>query len=123
MPAPLPIRHLQHVGRLTKNLDATKAFYRDVLGFREAVRPGFDFEGAWFDGYGLQIHLIASERAGGGRAEIRPRDHHLAFEVSDMEAVVQLLKEHGIPYKDQHQADTEIRQIFFQDPDGNHVEV
>ena len=41
--AALPIRSLNHVGRLTKHLDESRAFYRDVLGFREIVRPNFDF--------------------------------------------------------------------------------
>ncbi len=45
-PAPLPIDSLNHIARVTGDLDASTAFYRDVLGFRSIQRPDFGFPGA-----------------------------------------------------------------------------
>lgn len=121
--SPLPLRSINHIGRLTKHLDASKAFYRDVLGFEEIVRPNFNFSGAWLYKYGLQLHLIVDEAIGDAQGEIRSRDNHLAFEADDLQEIERILKEKNIPHRVQFQADTNRKQIFFRDPDGHHIEV
>ncbi len=123
MSSPLPIRSLNHVGRLTKHLEASKAFYRDVLGFQEIVRPNFDFQGAWLFNYGLQIHLIVNESIPDPEGPIQTRDGHLAFEVEDLATVERRLEEYGIPFRKNQVALTGRMQIFFRDPDGHHIEV
>ena len=123
MPSPLPIQAVHHVGRLTKRLDESKAFYRDVLGFREIERPNFDFPGAWLHNYGVQIHLIVNPAAGDPTGEIQTRVNHLALYVEDLDAAEQLLKEHGIAYRTNFVAKTGVKQLFFLDPDGHHVEI
>jgi len=125
MATPLTIRGLHHVGRLTNHLEESRAFYRDVLGFREIPRPNFNFPGAWLFNYGLQIHLIVNKEippaeAGG---PIQTRHDHLAFMVEDLDAILVALKERKIPYRENFVADTNVKQIFFQDPDGHHIEV
>jgi glyoxylase I family protein len=123
MTAPLPLRSLHHVARRTKHLPESLAFYRDVLGFREIPRPVLGFPGAWlFDG-SLQIHLIHSDAISEAEGPIQTRDDHLAFYSDDVPAVERLLAEHGIAFRVNVQADTGVRQIFFRDPDGHHVEV
>ncbi len=123
MTAPLPIRSLNHVGRLTKHLEESKAFYRNVLGFQEIVRPNFDFPGAWLFNYGLQIHLIVNESISDPEGPIQTRDAHLAFEVDDLATVEHRLEEQGIPFRKNTVAQTGRAQIFFRDPDGHHIEV
>ncbi len=120
--AALPIRSLNHVGRLTKHLDESRAFYRDVLGFAEAERPNFNFGGAWLYNYGLQIHLIEDQAIPDPTGEIQTRESHLAFEVDDLAVVEKRLTEHGIPYRKNQVPDRGL-QIFFRDPDGHHIEV
>jgi len=123
MPDPLPLRSLHHVARRTKQLEASIAFYRDVLGFRQIPRPALGFPGAWlFDGV-LQIHLLCDESIGAPAGPIQTRDDHLAFFSHDVAAVERLLTEHGVPFRVNVQSDTGLRQIFFRDPDGHHVEV
>ena len=39
-----------------------------------------------------------------------------------MEEVERRLKDHGIDYRTNHVADTGVTQLFFLDPDGNHIE-
>ncbi len=123
MPEPLPIRSLHHVARVTRHLDESRAFYRDVLGFREIPRPQLGFPGAWLFNYGLQIHLLVNDAPQGPRELIETRDNHLAFYVEDIDAVERLLDEHAVTVRVNIQRDTNLKQIFFHDPDGHHIEV
>ena len=123
MPSTLPIQQLHHVSHVTWKLDQSKAFYRDVLGFRELERPNFSFRGAWLEGYGMQIHLIENQELDPSpRQDIQTRAEHVAFGVSDLGPVRKALAEHGIPFRETVNA-ARIRQIFFQDPDGHNVEI
>ena len=79
MPQPLPIKAVNHVGRITKRVEESREFYRDVLGFREVARPNFDFPGAWLYNYGIMIHLIYNEAAADPEGEIQTRHDHLAL--------------------------------------------
>lgn len=123
MPRPLPIRSVHHIARCTQRLDAMRAFYRDVLGFREIPRPTFSFPGAWLYNYGVQIHLIVNGEAGQQPGEISTRAAHVALYVDDVAEVARLLEEHGLPYKSNTVPQTGVTQLFFQDPDGNHIEI
>jgi len=123
MSQPLPIKALHHVARTTKNAQRSRAFYCDVLGFREIKRPNFNFRGAWLFNYGFQIHIIehdGADRTGAG--PIDTRADHLAFAVDDFADVERRLKEHGIEFHKQVNAGG-IPQIFFRDPDGHHIEI
>jgi len=123
MPDPLPIQSVNHIARVTRNLEASTAFYRDVLGFRPIGRPNFPFPGAWLYNYGVQIHLIATAEGKTENREIQIRADHVAFHVEDVQSVKELLDAHGIPYRTNDVADTDVTQIFFHDPDGNHIEI
>lgn len=124
MSSPLPLVKLHHVSRVTTRLEQAIAFYRDVLGFAEIPRPNFDFRGAWLFNYGLQIHLIDKSTGGAGEETINSRSNHIAFATDDLAAVEQALQAHGIEYKENFQArNPNVRQLFFQDPDGFHIEV
>jgi catechol 2,3-dioxygenase-like lactoylglutathione lyase family enzyme len=94
-----------------------------VLGFREIERPNFSFRGAWLYNYGFQIHLIENPRSQGERSDcIDSRSDHVALAVEDDGPVLELLQQHGVPCRRQVNAGG-IRQTFFQDPDGHHIEI
>ena len=114
---------MNHVGLLTSRVEESNSFYRDVLGFQEVSRPNFKFSGSWLYGYGIMIHLIYNEAAGGPEGEIETRTNHLALHTDDLDRVEQLLGEHGIAYRKNEIVDVGIMQIFFHDPAGHHVEV
>ncbi len=120
---PLPLRAVNHVGRVTKRLDESRNFYRDVLGFREVKRPNFSFPGAWLYNYGIMIHLIYRDTAGDPVGEIDTRGDHLALHTDDLATAEGRLKEHGVPYRKNEVPDIGLTQIFFRDPDGHHVEI
>ena len=122
MTKPLPIEYIHHVSRVTRDLDKSIGFYCDVLGFQPLDRPGFNFRGAWLFNYGLQIHLIESEHQAPPNIKIQARVDHVAFRVSDIDTVKRLLDDGGIEYVSRHVPDTGVTQVFFLDPDGNHIE-
>ena len=122
-PKPLPIKTINHVARITKRVEQSRDFYRDVLGFREVKRPDFGFPGAWLYNYGVMIHLIHDDDAPDPDGEIQTRYDHLALHTDDMDAAEQLLNEHGIAYRKNVVAHTGLVQLFCRDPDGHHVEL
>lgn len=122
-PGPIAIQSINHIGRLTRRLEESRAFYRDVLGFREIERPDFNFAGAWLFNYGVQIHLIVNEAAGDPTGPIETRCDHLALHVDNVEAAISVLKERGIPYRENLVPGRNVRQVFFRDPDGHHIEL
>jgi catechol 2,3-dioxygenase-like lactoylglutathione lyase family enzyme len=119
----LPIMSVNHVGLMTKRLAESRAFYREVLGFREVSRPNFNFAGAWLYNYGLMIHLIENAEAGEPGRTIETRTNHLALHSDDLASVERILQQRGIAYRKNMIVDRGIPQIFFRDPDGHHVEV
>ena len=124
MHEPLPIQSVNHIARVTQDLEASTAFYRDVLGFRPIWRPNFGFKGAWLFNYGIQIHLIVTTGDPVIDApETSIRASHIAFHVPDTNRAQQLLKEHGVQYKVNTVPDTGVIQLFFRDPDGYHIEI
>lgn len=123
MSEPLPVEFIHHVSRVTRDLERSRTFYCDVLGFEPIPRPNFSFPGAWLFNYGLQIHLIQTpEPLEPPITEVGMRADHIAFRVSDIDAVEQLLNERGIAFRSSTVPQTGVRQIFFLDPDGNHIE-
>ena len=119
----LPIQHLHHIAVVTDDPEKSERFYVDVLGFRPIKRPNFNFRGAWLLGYGVQIHIIENSATPRERSEqIDTRANHLAFAVEDHEPVRERLNELGVTYHEQVNAGG-IPQIFFQDPDGHHIEI
>lgn len=123
MPPPLPLTAINHVARNTRRLEETRAFYRDVLNFKEISRPNFNFGGAWLYNYGVQIHLIVDESAPNPEGEISTRAEHLALQCDELESAERLLNEHGIPFRKNYVAERNVTQIFFRDPDGHHIEI
>ncbi len=126
MSHPLPLESVNHIARATRELDKlqeTIDFYRDVLGFREIERPGFDFPGAWLYGYGVQIHLIIDADANPAGGRLSKRADHVAFHTPDIDAVTRLLTELGIEFVTNTVPTSGITQIFFHDPNGYHIEV
>lgn len=119
---PIPVSAVNHIARETSHLEAARAFYRDVLGFREIWRPNFTFPGAWLYNYGVMIHLIEG-RPPERDEEISTRADHVAFHTDDLPAVERFLDERNIPFKKNTVPTTGVTQVFFHDPDGNHIEV
>lgn len=122
MATPLPLESIHHIARETRDVERCTRFYTDVLGFHSIRRPNFHFGGAWLFGYGVQIHVIEGEPPRRGSA-VSSRVDHVAFHTKDIAVVEALLREHKINYLRNVQGPTGMIQLFFHDPDGNHIEV
>jgi catechol 2,3-dioxygenase-like lactoylglutathione lyase family enzyme len=61
--AAMPIGRLDHYSIRTLDIEASRRFYTEVMGFEEGFRPAFDFPGIWlYNGshagsYGV-VHII-----------------------------------------------------------------
>ncbi len=120
----LPINAVHHISYVTHDLEASLRFYREVLGFQEIERPEFTFPGAWLFNYGVQIHLIdPGDASAPDTDEVQTRTDHIAYHVPDIDAARTVLEENGIPFRESHVPATNVTQLFFRDPDGNHLEL
>ncbi len=119
---------LHHVSLFVRDVDASAAFYADVLGLEEIPNRVGQAHIRWFtiDGF-RTVHLI-----GGDPEAERPRPFatHLAFATRNFETALTRLERHGVTYvsvagqaKDITVRADGIRQIYFQDPDGHWIEI
>lgn len=123
--------HLRHIGFLVGDLEASKKFYGDVLGFSETWRGSRDEKTLnWVtmkvpdgDDY-VEFMLYSKLPAGDARGTV----NHMSLEVSDIEAAAKRLA--GSPYNALHKRPLEIRtginrrrQLNLYDPDGTRAEL
>lgn len=120
-----PLSSLNHVSFLCADVEHTKRFYRDLLGFIEVKRPdSFKFEGSWLLGHGgIAIHLISGSPPLKPRP-INPQDVHISFLSPDLDAVEAHLSKHHVPTvrATVFEAGTRVTQVFCHDPDHNMLE-
>jgi len=118
----IPIRG-HHVSFAVRDLDASLAFYRDVLGLEPIPRPDFGFPGAWLEAPGVQVHLIqapAGVDVGTPPKTPSPVADHYAFAVADYEATRDALRDRGV---DVIETSPEVGQMWVADPDGHVIEL
>ena len=118
---------LQHVLVLTDELEATKAFYCDVLGLEAGERPLLPFPGYWLYADGVAcVHVAehgpydAHAASVGLRAKASPVDH-VWFEAHGYEELVERLGAAGVEVTANHSAAG--IQLFFDDPNGARIEL
>lgn len=129
-PIPIAVRTIDHVTVVVGDLAASREFYVGVLGMLEVPRPGFSFDGLWFQCGETQIHLILEHDGSGpagnsvGAEHRGSRTHHFAFEVDDAYACAERLEELEIPIvAGPKQRPDGAVQVFVCDPDGHVVEL
>jgi catechol 2,3-dioxygenase-like lactoylglutathione lyase family enzyme len=125
----MPLRGLEHVLVLTDDLEATRAFYCDVLGFEAGERPQLAFPGYWLYLDGVACVHIADRAAYAAHAEevglarvASPIDH-LAFAAGDHAALVARLGAAGVHAVSNDVPAAGIRQLFLTDPNGVRIEL
>lgn len=124
-------RRIDHIELLTSAPERMAAFYRDVLGFREASRariadtPLGPLELVYMELGGTTVEIMTYPKAAipPASSERRLGYQLMALEVDDMDEALRLLKGKGIapswgPVKRPDYARAEIR-----DPDGNGIEL
>ena len=117
------LTQLDHGSICVGDIDEAVGFYRDVLGLTPVPRPDFGFPGAWFDAGGIPVHLTTDGSLRGSDSPVHANESHLAFKVDDVEAMVEHLAAHGVAVWELPDSPAALRQVFFNDPWGNMIEM
>ncbi len=130
----MPLTHLDHYFVRVKDVEASRRFYCDVLGFEVMPRPEFPFPGYWLGVNGrIQVHIgldaIPDEAAYYfGTTPRSARDNagvvdHIAFQGVRPEEIAQRLRAREVPWRTRYLPAIELFQIFVADPDGLMIEL
>ena len=136
---------LDHCNIRTFDLDATIAFYTDIVELKDGAFPGTRAMGAWlYDASDRPIlHLIAidpndpeaslgrvRDRLGvlGGDLDLESRSgtgviDHIAFECDDYDMMKAKLEARGLVYTANDVPMIKLRQLFVNDPNGVTLEL
>jgi catechol 2,3-dioxygenase-like lactoylglutathione lyase family enzyme len=121
---------LFHVAIKTSDLEATRVFWRDIIGLREIARPDFGFPGAWLacpqPGGQAIIHIYAGGPAF-GPSRTAPRGSgaidHISLSCSGYRDFVARFKHAGLPFREFVVPGTTLWQLFVYDPSGVQLEL
>jgi catechol 2,3-dioxygenase len=120
-----PRTDIGHVHLKVSDLDRAIAFYRDVLGFELQQRMGDEAAFLSAGGYHHHIGLNTWESKGGSPPPPGSTGlYHFAIRYPDRRALANALKrvlDAGIPIGASDHGVSEA--IYFQDPDGNGIEI
>jgi len=137
----MPLTKLSHYSIRTPDLEATRKFYTEVLGFTVGPRPPFNFPGLWLyngshDSYDNAIvHIIGIDPGNpqGLNDYLGDRDpdslngtgalDHIAFNATDLKKMLQQLKQKKVPHRERSVPDLNLHQVFFDDPSGVVIEL
>jgi glyoxylase I family protein len=125
---------LHHISLTSKNIEASTAFYRDIMGLEEVERPDFPIAGRWFRSGTVEVHLI--DKSDGTFRQHREIDHndiHFAVRVPDFEVEIARLKRLGFVEEDGKGGQRQLRinrhgmagypQVYIIDPDNHVIEI
>lgn len=130
----MPLTDLNHFLVLAKDIDASRRFYIEALGMRDAPRPWAPFPGAWLAiGSQVCLHLAQANddpemlhhfgRSPGEMLHGSGAVDHIAFYASDLEEFEHRLEHLAIPYRRRSIPKSSLEQIFVEDPDGVTIEL
>jgi catechol 2,3-dioxygenase-like lactoylglutathione lyase family enzyme len=103
----------------TKDYETAAEFYGTVLGLEFGKRWG-KMPAGEFETGNLTIAVMESEAFGLG---FQPHTHPIALHVEDFEAARAELESRGVSFKGDTIDSGVCHQAFFEDPDGNSLEI
>jgi catechol 2,3-dioxygenase-like lactoylglutathione lyase family enzyme len=113
---------------IVNDVDASIAFYTQLLGFSEVMHPAPTF--AMLSRGDLRLVLSAPSGAGGGGQAMpdgtRPEPggwNRFSLEVSDLAAIVEDLRRAGAHFRNEIVTGVGGKQILLDDPSGNPIEL
>lgn len=135
----MAITKLAHYSIRTTDLEKSRQFYTQVLGFREGFRPPFNFPGVWlYNGddeseFGV-VHIIGIDPNDpeGLIAYLGDKDlpqtgtgtvDHIAFLATGLEQFWAKLRDAGYAWRDRTVPSLGLHQVFVEDPSGVTIEV
>ncbi len=125
----MPAQSLNHYTILTRDLEATKSFYTDVVGLTVGDRPPLAFPGYWLYCGGVPtVHLIGRRASDAAIEDSQSapaatgRLDHIAFACEDLKQMKSTLEQRGVKYDERVLPRLNMTQLFYYDPDGIAVE-
>ncbi|MCF2447271.1 VOC family protein [Dyadobacter sp. CY345] len=110
-----------HLALQVKDIEASKAFYKDIIGLKPVQVPD-DLKAirGWFDiGNGQMIHLLAGRTA----PVVNDKNgSHFSIFVDSIDQTEKFLTSKNLKFHKQVRFD-KVTQIYFEDPDGYLIEV
>ncbi|HUK05004.1 MAG TPA: VOC family protein [Burkholderiales bacterium] len=130
----MPLTELNHYFVRANDLEKTKDFYVNVLGFEVMPRPDFPFPGYWLGINGkIQVHMGPAgiqnqEMYYLGTPKGAATDHagvvdHIAFLASNPQEFVARFRKLGMDYRPRSLPASELFQLFVKDPNGLTIEL
>jgi catechol 2,3-dioxygenase-like lactoylglutathione lyase family enzyme len=130
----MPITELNHYFVRANDLEKTKDFYVDILGFQVMERPRFPFHGYWLGVNGVaQIHMGPHDVPNAQLYYLgTPRNaatdqtgviDHIAFLATDPDAFRRRFQELNIAFRPRYQPEVALFQLFIKDPNGITIEL
>ena len=116
------INSILHASLIVADTKTALDFYQGILGLEtDPARPDLGYPGAWLNIGGQQIHLLELPNPDPvtGRPQHGGRDRHIALAMTDLDALAQVLEQHGVDYTFSRSG---RRALFCRDPDGNALE-
>jgi catechol 2,3-dioxygenase-like lactoylglutathione lyase family enzyme len=123
MPEPLGVHH---VTILVTDLERSRRFYGEVLGLQEEEdMPDFGKPLIWYRVGATQVHLLPKEYVPVNQFHDLSNlawNRHVALGIEDFSEIRDRLQQAGVSYCESPNANLGMKQLFFQDPDGNGLE-
>lgn len=130
----MPLHKLEHYLVMTNDIDATRDFYRDVIGLTVGARADLGFPGHWlYIGETPVIHIaewetytVHSNKLGipvTTRAPGTGPLDHVAFNGTDANEMAHKLDRLGIGYHRHEVPQVGLTQLFLNDPNGLKIEL
>ena len=137
----MPVGKLDHYSIRTLDIEASRRFYTEVMGFAVGFRPPFKFPGIWLYN-GAQypettgvVHIIGIDLNDpqGLKDYLGDRDvaslqgtgtvDHMAFAATGLHDMRSRLQRHDVAFRERTVPSLSIHQVFFEDPSGVTIEL
>ena len=119
----IKVKQLAHVCILAQDLEATRGFYRDVLGMH--TRSNFLRDGRTFGFYldcGGRSHVEVFQKDASTYSELN-QINHFCLEVENIDAAIAHIKAKGIDVTAKKHACDDTFQAWIRDPNGVKIEL
>lgn len=119
----IQFERIHHVSLAVRDLDKARAFYSDILKFREIPRPPFQSKGIWYEVGDQQLHLLEHPISDTLRERgMDTTDGHFSIWVKSYSETKAWLDQMGVEYVASPDSVAGFAQIFVLDPDRNIIE-
>ena len=137
----MPIGRLDHYSVRTPDVEASRLFYTEVMGFEVGFRPPFNFPGLWlYNGAPYPascgvVHIVGVDPGDPQGLKDYLGDHdpgslngtgtvdHMAFAATGLADMRARLARQGIAYRERTVPSLGLHQVFFEDPSSVTIEL